>query len=51
MEDNFHIFQVEHLSNHLLDLSQILNLSLGDPTEINDCLKLRQPPMEDNLKI
>ena len=34
MEDDLHIFKVEYLSNHLLDLSQILNLSLGGPTEI-----------------
>ena len=30
MEDDLQIFKVEYLSNHLLDHSQILNLSLDD---------------------
>jgi hypothetical protein len=36
-------FKVDHLSNHyhLSDLSQILNLHLGDQTKIQNCLKLR----------
>ena len=38
MEDDLYISQVEYLSNQLLDLSQILNLSLGDPSEIKNCL-------------
>ena len=32
MKDDLYIFQVEYLSNHLLDHSQISNLGLGDPT-------------------
>ena len=30
MEDNFKILKVEYLSNHWPDLSQTLNLSIGD---------------------
>ena len=32
MEDDLKILKVEYLSNHLLDNSQILNLSLVDQT-------------------
>ena len=32
MEDGLKILKVEYLSNHLLNLSQILNLSLDDQT-------------------
>ena len=55
---------MEHLSTHWLDLPQILNLIWEDQTKINNalnednlhtkienCFKLRQPPVEDNLKI
>jgi hypothetical protein len=38
----------EYLSNHLLDHTQILNLSLYDQTIL---CKGRPPPMEDDLKI
>jgi hypothetical protein len=38
----------EYLSNHLLDHTQILNLSLYDQTIL---CKGRPPPMEDALKI
>ena len=51
MEDDHIISKVEYLSNHWLDLSQILNLSLGDQTESKNCLKWRRPTMEDDLKI
>ena len=30
MEDDLKILKVEYLSNHLLDLTQILNLSLDE---------------------
>ena len=61
MEEDLKIFQVEYLSNHWLDLAQILNLSLGEKTKIKkarneDDLQWRRPPMkttsnEDDLKI
>ena len=34
MEDDLKILQVEYLSNHLLDIAQILNLSLDDQTTL-----------------
>ena len=34
MEDNLKISKVEYLSNHLLDLAQILNSSLDDQTTL-----------------
>ena len=49
MEDNLKILKVEYLSNHLLDHTQILNLSLVDQTIFYKSLKWRWPPMEDNL--
>jgi hypothetical protein len=51
MEDDLKILKTEYISNHWSDLSQILNLSLGNQTKIKYCLKWRQPPMEDDLKI
>ena len=33
MEDDLKIFKVEYLSNHLLDLPQLLKLSFGDQTK------------------
>jgi hypothetical protein len=36
MEDNLKIEKVEYLSNHWLDLTQILNLSSGDQTKIKN---------------
>jgi hypothetical protein len=51
VEDDLKILKVEYLSNHWLDLPQILNCSLGDQTKIDNCFKWRQPPMEDDLKI
>ena len=32
---------MEYIRKHLLDLSKVLNLSLGDPIEIKDCLKMK----------
>ena len=43
-------FKVEYLSNHWSDLTQILNLSLGDQTKLYKWFKWWQPPMEDDLK-
>jgi hypothetical protein len=48
---SYKIFKLEYLSNYLLDLTQILNLSIWDQTKIENCLKQRVPQMEDNLKI
>ena len=48
IEDDLKILKVEYLSNHLLDHTQILNLSLYDQTL---SFQWRWPPMEDNLKI
>ena len=39
MEDEIKIIKVEDLSNNLLDLLQLLNLSLGDLTKIEDDLQ------------
>ena len=36
MEDDHQILNVKYLSNHLLDLPQILNLRLGDQTQIKN---------------
>ena len=51
MEDDLKTIKVEYLSNHLLDHTQILNLSLDDQTRFDKFLKWRWPSMEDNLKI
>ena len=51
MEDDLKILKVEYLSNHLLDPTQILNLSLDDQTILYKFFEWRQPPMEDDLKI
>ena len=51
MEDNLKILKVEYLSNHLLNPTQILNLSLDDKTMLYKFFKRRQPPMKDDLKI
>ena len=51
MEDDLKILKVEYLSNHLLDHTQILNLSLYDQTIICKSFKWRQLPMEDDLNI
>ena len=51
MEDDLKILKVEYISNHLLDLTQILNLSLDDQIILYKFFKWRQPPMEDNLHL
>ena len=51
MEDDLKILKVEYLSNHLLDHTLILNLSLDDQTKFYNALKWRQPPMEENCKV
>ena len=50
-EDNLRILNMEYLSNHWLDLTHILNLSLGDQNKGYKCFKWSQLPMEDNIKI
>ena len=51
MEDNLKTLNVQYLSKYLLDHTQILNLSLYDQTILCKPLKLRKPPVEDDLKI
>ena len=51
MEDDLKKLKEEYLSNHWLDLIQILNLSYGDYTKVYRSLKVKTTPMEDNLKI
>ena len=43
--------KVKYLTNHLLDHTQILNLSIDDQTIFYKSLKWRRPPVEENLKI
>ena len=47
---SYKIFKMEYRMNRLLDLPQILNISLGDLKKIKNGLKGRQPSMEDDLK-
>ena len=49
MEDDLKILKVEYLRNHLLDHTQILNLSWDD--QIILIFKFRQPPTEDDLQL
>ena len=42
MEDDLKILEVEYLSNHLLDPTQILNLSLDDQTILYKFFKWRR---------
>ena len=51
MEDDLKVLKMEYLSNHLLDHTNILNLSFDDQTILNKSLKKRLPSMEDDLKI
>ena len=51
MEDDLKILKVDYLSNHLLDPTQIFNLSLHDQAIFCQSFKWRQPLMEDDLKI
>ena len=50
MGDNLKILNVEYLSNHILDPTQIGNFSLDDQTIMYKSFKWRRPPMEDDLK-
>ena len=50
MEDELKIL-VEYLSNHLLDPTQILNISLYDQIILYKFFKWRCPPMEDDLQL
>ena len=51
MEDDLKILKVEYISNHLLDLTQILNLSLDDQIILYKFFKWRRPSMEDDLQL
>ena len=51
MEDNLKKLKVKYLSNHLLDHTQILNLSLDNQTIFYKFFKWRRPPIKDNFKI
>ena len=50
MEGYLKILKVEYLSNHLLDHTQILNLSLDGQIILYNFIKWRRPPKEDNLQ-
>ena len=50
MNDNLNTLKAEHLSNHWLDLPQILNLMSGDQTKIKNALN-EDDLHGDNLKI
>jgi hypothetical protein len=41
MKDNIKISKVEHLSNYLLDPTQISNLDLGDQSKIKQILQMK----------
>jgi hypothetical protein len=51
MEDDLEILNVEYLSNHWSDLTQILNLSYGEQTKVYRSITVKRTPMEDDLKI
>ena len=51
IEDDLKIVKVEYLSNHLLDHTQILNLSLFNQTLFCKSFKWRRPSMEGYLNI
>ena len=51
MEDDLKILKKDYLSNHLLDPTKLLKLSLDDQTMLYKSFKWRQPPMEDGLKL
>ena len=48
--ENLTLSKEEYLSNLLLDITLILNLSWSDQPKIEICLKWRHHPMEDDLK-
>ena len=39
MEDDLKTLEVQYLSNHWLDHTQIYNLVFGDQTKLNKCFK------------
>ena len=41
MEDDLKILKMEYLSNHIVHLSQILNLNSGDQPEVEDNLQCK----------
>jgi hypothetical protein len=49
-EDDLKIWEVEYISNHWSDLTQIWNLSYWDQTKVQKGTKWRQPQMEDDLQ-
>jgi hypothetical protein len=49
MEDDPKILKVEYISNHLLDHTQTLNLSVDNKTMLQ-ILKIKTTKMEDNLQ-
>ena len=51
MEDELKILKVEYLCNHLLDPTQISNLSLFKQTMLYKFPTCRRPPREVDLKI
>ena len=51
MEDDLKILKGEYLSNHLLDPTQILNLSLDDQRILHNALQWRLPQMEEYQKV
>ena len=51
MEEEQRILKKEYPSNYWSDLSQILNLSWEDQTKIENYLKWKWPPMDDNLNV
>ena len=51
MEDDLKIWELEYLSHHWTDLTQIRNLRLLEITIVYKGIKWRQPPIiEDDLK-
>jgi hypothetical protein len=51
MEDDLKLLNVDYLSNHLSDVIQILNLSLGDQTKVYRSLKLKTTSKYYNYNI
>ena len=51
MEDDLKVLKVKYQKHPWSDLTLMLNLSLGDQTKIENCLKWRWPSMEDYLTI
>ena len=50
MQEDLKILKVDYLSNHLLEPTQIYNLSLDDQIILYKFFKWRQPSMEDDLQ-